>query len=582
MTSRVLSLLAGAVVGVTALVGVNFVVSPSVDPSTCVKLVTSSSTEKGDLIKELAGRYNQAGRSFGSRCAIVEAHKRTSGAAMELLAADWVDTEENQPEPQVWMPSSSLWLGLLQQRGRGALFTRDVNTSLTKSPMVIAMPRPMAEALGWPTKELGWSDILDLNSRGGWASTGAQNTRWGSFTLGKDNPHRSTSGLAATIATYHAATNGDYSKLSESDTIQFVRGVEASVAYHSDDAVNFLKTLYEEDQKTDIPYISAMVFQEEMVYLYNHGAPTGDPQQLRDRPVGLKRPLVAIHPKEGTLMIDHPYLTLASATEDERAAAKDFYDFLLEPAQQERFRELGFRDRDGKGNQELVGSVGAKGDQVPKIIALPSASVVDKILQGWDLTQRRGRILLVLDMSGSMGGKFDPNRFDKPYSEPRIDLLKPAVEKQLGLLHPEDEVGLWTFSTGYDERVPIGKVGDVRDQMIQIVRNDLKPQGETALYKTVKVANEKMQREYNPKLINAIVLLTDGKDNVGGITEEQLLQEVDTTRLDNSVRIFTFAYTDDADSRVLDEIAAKSKARSYSASDPLNIDKMFVNTFSNF
>jgi Ca-activated chloride channel family protein len=325
-----------------------------------------------------------------------------------------------------------------------------------------------------------------------------------------------------------------------------------------------------------------MVLQEEMAYLYNHGAPTGDPRQLREKPVGLKRPLVAIEPKEGTVMMDHPYFTLASATGEQRAAAKDFYEFLLADRQQDRFRELGFRNRDGTADQRVTAGANAKDSGVPKQIRLPGAEDIKRMLDSWDLTQRRGRILLVLDTSGSMKEPFDKNRFDKPYSERRIDLLKPAVERQLGLLHPDDEVGLWTFSTdGPEERVPIGKVRDVREKMTGIV-NGLEPKGDTALYQTVQAAHTKMQHEFDPSLINAVVLLSDGADTAGGITREQLLQNIDAARLDNTVRIFTIAYSSTADAGVLTEIAEKSKARSYDARDPVNVDRMFVNAFSNF
>ncbi len=579
-----LSLVFGVFTGalVIVLLAVTVTAPSNVDRADCVRLVTSSSTEKGDLIRELAERYNAAGRTFdGGRCAKVEAYKKTSGATLDLIAAGWNDIDEKQPEPQVWMPSSSLWLDLLRQRGKGDLIETGSKTSLATSPMVIAMPKPMAEAMGWPGKNLGWRDVLEVNQSGGWASKGADKAQWGNFTLGKDNPRRSTSGLAATIATYFAATGGDYGKIDTTDTVRFVRGVEASVAYYSDDSVAFLRTLYDEDQKKPTPYISAMAMQEQMVYLYNHGAPTGDPKQLQDRPADLRRPLVAVHPAEGTMLIDHPFLTTAKATPDQRAAAKDFAAFLLESAQQDRFRELGFRDPKGGGNDKLAKDVYAdKAD--PPLIGVPTGDQIQKMLDGWEYTQRRGRILLVLDLSGSMNEPFDKNRKDKPYSERRIDLLKPAIVEQLKLLHPEDEVGLWTFSSdGPEEKMPIGKVKDVREPMIDLV-GKLTPKGDTALYKSVVDANAKMRDGFDPTLINAIVLLTDGENTQAGTTKEQVLQSVDAERLDNSVRIFTMAYGAQADGKVLDEIAQKSKARSYQAVDPQGIDKMFVNVFSNF
>ena len=56
----------------------------------------------------------------------------------------------------------------------------------------------LAQALGWPNAQIGWSDVVALaNDTQGWASKG--HPEWGKFTLGKTNPNVSTSGLAATI-----------------------------------------------------------------------------------------------------------------------------------------------------------------------------------------------------------------------------------------------------------------------------------------------------------------------------------------------------------------------------------------------
>ena len=64
---------------------------------------------------------------------------------------------------------------------------------------VIAMPRRMAQALGWPNVSIGYADILKLaQDPNGWGSKG--HPEWGPFKLGKTNPNFSTSALSATIA----------------------------------------------------------------------------------------------------------------------------------------------------------------------------------------------------------------------------------------------------------------------------------------------------------------------------------------------------------------------------------------------
>lgn len=198
----------------------------------CIPLEVNSGTEKGELLAAIAEDYNAAGRTFGDdRCAAVSVHEVTSGAAMEALAAGWDPDREGAPEPQVWTPTSSLWLDVLAQRGDSAdrtLAPEDDVDSITKSPLVIAMPRPMAEALGWPDTQVGWADILELSSDpDGWGSH--DHSEWGRFSLGKDNPHLSTSGMAATIATFYAASGLSHD-LTEADVADPDRRAVTSAA----------------------------------------------------------------------------------------------------------------------------------------------------------------------------------------------------------------------------------------------------------------------------------------------------------------------------------------------------------------
>jgi Ca-activated chloride channel homolog len=74
----------------------------------------------------------------------------------------------------VWSPASALYIPVENAAWRKT-HSDDLVTgtpsNLVLSPVVIAMWRPMAEALGWPSKALGWSDIAQLAiSDKGWAA----------------------------------------------------------------------------------------------------------------------------------------------------------------------------------------------------------------------------------------------------------------------------------------------------------------------------------------------------------------------------------------------------------------------------
>src|SRR5690606_5141662 len=139
-------------------------------------------------------------------CIFVNPKSHASGGAMQALAAGW-DEEADGPQPVIWSPASSAWGAILDQRlaEQGQPPMANQGQPFMNTPLVIAMPRPMAETLGWPSESIGWRDVLELaTSPDGWAGLG--HPEWGPFKLGKTNPNFSTSGLSALIAQNYAAT----------------------------------------------------------------------------------------------------------------------------------------------------------------------------------------------------------------------------------------------------------------------------------------------------------------------------------------------------------------------------------------
>jgi len=585
-------MLVAVVVGLMLLVAVGVVVSASGGGSggDCdVRLEVNSSTEKGDLLSDLAEDYNDSGRELaGGKCARVAVSETSSGVAKDALAQGWDEGRDGAPEPQVWTPSSSLWLTLLQRDATAAdreLLTDEKPRSLATSPLAIAMPRPMAEALGWPEKKIGWRDVLSLTQKG-WASVGRP--EWGRFSLGKDNPHTSTSGLGATVATFYAAT-GRSSDLTVDDvkdakTRRFVAGVESGVLHYASDATAYMANLAEADADGQaLSYASAIAVQEQLIHLYNQGSPTGETEKIGK---GKKPqvPLVAVHPADGTLMFDHPFAVLPSASKDQRAAAADFRAFLLEDAQQRRFQKTGFRDHEGNAGSELARSVSLseQSEGNLSLIDPPADDVLAAVLDSWDELRKKARVLLVMDVSGSMNQSSGGG-------QSRMEAAKKAAADTLGLYHPDDEVGLWAFSTKtddhpepYREIVPPRPVRDNEQRLTEAIKG-LNAEGGTALYTTVRAAQKEMLADLDADRINAVVVLTDGRNEYPADNDlDALLRDLDASQLERSVRVFTVAFSGQADFGTLTKIATATKATSYDARDPAVIDKVMVSVISNF
>ena len=251
------------------------------DPGNCTTVDMTVSPEKFDLITALAKQFNgSASAKVDGGCVFVRPQSKASGAAMSLLATSWDEGSEG-PRPVIWSPAATSWGAILNQRltdeGKPAMVHSAKPFMLT--PLTIAMPQPMAAALGYPDKPIGWTDILRLaTSKQGWAAFG--HPEWGPFRLGKTNPNFSTSGLSQLISQTYAAA-GKTSGLTAEDVDSpknnaFAKGVESAVVHYGDTTLTFLNNWFRTDrQGTSLQYASAVAVEEKSVIDYNRGNPDG-------------------------------------------------------------------------------------------------------------------------------------------------------------------------------------------------------------------------------------------------------------------------------------------------------------------
>jgi len=534
--------------------------------ASCIGVVVVSSQEKSDLLAALAGEYDRTRAHTNVNCVDVRVNSLASGSAEAALARGWSATDG--PQPTVWAPAATSWLGILRQD----LVTRDITgflpteaPSLMQSPLVLAMPRPMAQALGWPNTPVGWADVLKLaQDPQGWGLYG--HPEWGRFRLGKTSPVQSTSGLHALTATYYAATglSADLtaSNLQDPKVAEFVRGVEASVLHYGNTVSTFFDGLRAADAKgSAMSYVSAIATEEKQVLDYNAAKPA--------------TPLVAVYPKDGTMVADHPYAILNASWvgEPQRAAAREFLAWLRVPERQKRFLAAGFRDSNGHAAPQHGLDDGIVPDGPALVLQPPAGAVLDLVRKSWDDVRKRVRVLLVLDISGSMDGE-------------KLTQVKAAATAVLDVFSPKDQVGLWAFSDRIYHLVSIEQVGhqagprraELRDHIDRLVAS-----GGTALYRVTKDAVGEVQTTWDPMRINAVVLLTDGQNSdptnndLNGLLHLLSIQPATTT-----VPVFTIGYGDGADMETLKRISQASTGRSYNAPDPAHIGSVFADVLSNF
>src|SRR5207248_1023316 len=94
----------------------------------------------------------------------------------QALSDGWQDETAEGPRPVIWSPSASSWGAVVNQRltvkGQPAVVPADFH-SFMLTPLTIAMPRPMAEALGYPQTAIGYADLIKLaRDPQGWGGKG--------------------------------------------------------------------------------------------------------------------------------------------------------------------------------------------------------------------------------------------------------------------------------------------------------------------------------------------------------------------------------------------------------------------------
>ena len=526
------------------------------DTRGCTPVDVVAAPETARPVGSLAREFNRtdAARTGTAGCVWVRVHTVGSGRAAELLDADWADAPEALgPAPALWVPASGAWVALANERAaaRGQAPVAGDGPSFARSPTVIAMPEPMARALGWPEQPVGWATLARLAADPrGWASTG--HPEWGAFKLGKADPNLDDSALLQTIA-----TNTD---------VATATALEASVVYYGDASWPFLDTWWRLDQKGgdapgDAPgFASAVVTDARTVLAYDRGSPNGVvPAKPREKLP--KVPLVAITPDGSPSASDNPMAPVLRpwVSPDARQGAEAFTRFATGPAATALVAKEGFEP----GGSPVAAYTG-----------------VDAVLADWEARRKQGRLLLLVDVSASMGDRTDPRDDDSPT---KMDLAKIALLRSLGALSDDDDVGLRTFTTGPDDElvmqdvVPIGPLGAQREA-IEAAIVALRPQIGSPLYAAERAAFATMESGFDPVRINGVVTLTDSHNEYDPENDRKEL----LARLHPPVRMFGIAYSDSADLGALRRIAQATNSRAYDATNPQVVSDAVYAAVSNF
>jgi Ca-activated chloride channel homolog len=441
----------------------------------CQELIVASSSEKFPMLQALQNDFNGSPHWTsvgGGGCMTVSVELVKSGDAEQYLETGW-SGPNLPPRPDVWAPASSAWVRLLKFRAPGASGAIQVdNRSLFQSPLVIAMPVPPAAHA-----TIGWGDISTLATAPG-----------GSFRLGKTNPTVSSSGLNTLIGTYHASPAGDANSADILAGHAFAAGIEGSVAHYGETASDFLAGLYTADTYGQAAsYISAIAMEEQEVMWYDAG---NYPFQNKIVPT---TQLIPVLPTNGTPYDDHPYVIL---TRSKQEAARKFYAFLTQ--QQGVFDQNLFRGQNGTAGTALSAAFARLGipSTAPQVVPLPDGRTLDTEISEWQKIRKPARVLILVHNSGSRGP-----------TKQALDELKVTVPK----FQSQDQIGVGSYSaTAGAMCSPIVFAGTPNDAAVQLANISVSGVSDVSgngLFSVLQDAIACVKRDYNPKTINAILLV---------------------------------------------------------------------------
>jgi Ca-activated chloride channel family protein len=537
-------------------------------PAGSIGVTFAYSPEKEALVSGAIDRFNAQHHEVNGKRVVARGVNVASGAAYDALrltarrlgsGASPSSLPSDALTPTLWSPASSLWGRLLTQTA-DVTWVPQRNPSFVRTPLVIAIWEPEARALGWPSKPLGWADILaEAQNPKGFARFG--HPEWGAFKLGHTNPDFSTAGLSAVAAEYYAAT-GKTEGLTAADVTdpavrRKIRAIESSIVHYGDTTLFFEQQLAAHGPG----FASAVALEEATLIDYNTKQRQGGPR------------LVAIYPKEGTFFSDNPLIVLDApwVSADQKAAAAQLVDYLRSAEVQRGVTKLGFRPSDPAGpfGGTLTKANGVDTRQPTRLLSLPEPALLARIKALWQQDRKPADIAIVLDTSGSM------------QDEDKLEHAKAGLHQFIAALGAHDRAALVTFADSPHLVEPLAPLAKGQRARLQHDVGGLFASGGTSVFDATLAGVNLLERSGDPQHIRAAVVLTDGQDNKSSASAGQVVQRVGGGSEGNGIRVFTIAYGSDADESPLQQIAAAAGGREY-AGDTQTISAVYTSISSFF
>jgi hypothetical protein len=532
-----------------------------------IKLTVAAATEIAPAVEQAAQQWTTGGASVNGTCVAVNVtgvNPATTASAVALehgvSLTGLGPAGKAAVVPDVWIPDSSTWLMRLRSEASGFVPTDE--SSIAQSPVVVAMPQPVAQTVGWPDKKLEWSDLLKSMTTGNSLRTGIV------------DPTRDAAGLAGLLALGSAA--GGSTGKAKATQVAALRALAAGSSSLRDDLLQkFPRSLEVADLASSV---SAAPLSEEDVVAYNAERP-----QVK---------LAALYLNPAPPPLDYPFAVMPQVDPTKSAAATGLREAMQQAGFKNQLAAVGLRAPDGSVGAGFAAPLGAPqptkteatGTEGTAAAGLDARSI-NQALGSWAAITLPGRALAVFDVSGSMLEKVPTAG-----GLTRAEVTRRAASQGLALFDDKWAVGTWIFSTElvgkrpWQEIEPISPLTSARGKIQTSIGKIVpKADGATGLYDTALAAYRNVQNSWQAGRVNSVLLFTDGQnENPDGITRETLIRELkklaDPKR---PVRMVIIGIGDGVDRDELEAITnATSSGGVFVAPDPAKIGDIFLEAIS--
>jgi Ca-activated chloride channel family protein len=455
------------------------------------------------------------------------------GVALNLSDMTSGYVKENIVAPTIVTPSSAHWLVSANHEIGRPIVDFENAEAIVKPVIGIVTYQEMAECLGWPEKEVGFQDIIDLrNTEGGWASTGCDPTDWGNKPLlAITDPTTSSTGRSLHLGLYSifsgiAPEELTLDEVNDPAVVAKIKEFQ-SLIDHYQIGTTVLNTKIVEGPR----YGHFFVMPEDNLIHLVEGTEEAIINGFEaDVPPFTEHKLVMIYPKEGSMPRNNCACIVDAdwVSEEQKVASLKWIEFIRQDDQQRKFMAAGFRPGTDISLDDPASKITAEFGLDPngptkngKKVLNPSfikPGVAAEIDRNWQLVKRPGIVNFVVDTSGSM------------LADGKIDRAREGVQLAISSMAPNNQVGLITFDDDVTIEAELATKLETRGDethgsQIALMASELKAGGETALFDAVREGILSVDRAEGPAdAIRAIVVLTDGQANRGAYDLDDLIE----------------------------------------------------------